>query len=201
MSVSIPSAHFSTSAAHFSEMPTIAKPEFAIMGRSNVGKSSFMNHLFNQQRLAKVSGKPGKTVLANFFEVGSEAVWVDLPGYGYARASKVEKKRISTMIGEYCGRRENLRGIIWLLDIRHPGATADMETLELFGALQMPLLPILTKADKLSRNKQLVQVRTFRTTFGFTTTPVTYSIMEQPCREQFWQRYLQWCSPAAVEVS
>ena len=192
MKIRFPEGKFVTSASRFSQLPESNGAEFCLMGRSNVGKSSFINHVMGDGRLARVSNSPGKTVLANLYSVGEDFAWVDLPGYGYAKASKSEKNRISGLISDYCSRRVNLSGIIWLLDIRHPGAKADLEAATWFSALNIPVLPVLTKCDKFSRNKIPKQVKQYMSIFSFSEKPLMYSIVGESSRTNFWESWFSW---------
>ncbi|GBU21191.1 GTP-binding protein EngB [Fibrobacteres bacterium R8-0-B4] len=186
------SAEFVCSAAYFKELPAPTGDEYAVLGRSNVGKSTFINHSLARGALARVSKRPGKTTLANLYRLDDGLFWVDLPGYGYAEASIAEKDRWSALIADYCGKRSNLAGIIWLLDIRHPGAKADMEASEWLAGLGRRVLPVLTKGDKLSRSQQKKQVNEFCKIFGFDEEPIIYSSLEHDSRERFWTRFDIW---------
>ncbi|MDO5577593.1 MAG: ribosome biogenesis GTP-binding protein YihA/YsxC [Fibrobacter sp.] len=126
---------FMISAANYTDIKPSNDEEYAILGRSNVGKSSFINHVLENRNLARISKKPGKTSLANFYRVDQQMVWVDLPGYGYAKVSGGERIRWSKLIASYCEKRKNLCGIIWLIDIRHIGAKADIEAYEWLKSL------------------------------------------------------------------
>lgn len=185
-------ATFILSAATIRDFPSPSGKEYAIMGRSNVGKSSFVNHVLANHNLARVSRKPGKTVLANFYKLDDIMTWVDLPGYGYARTSWKEKDRCSRLINDYCQNRENLCGIIWLLDIRHVGIKADREAYTWFSTLNLPLFPVMTKCDKLTVNKQKNQVKEFISFFRFTPPVVTYSINQESSRTHFWDTFSLW---------
>jgi GTP-binding protein len=186
------SVEFVRSAAHFKELPAPVGEEYAVLGRSNVGKSTFINHSLACGPLARVSKKPGKTTLANLYRLDDGLFWVDLPGYGYAEAPIAEKERWSKLIADYCGKRNNLAGIIWLLDIRHPGSKADMEALDWLAGLDRRVLPVLTKGDKLSRSQQKKQVNEFCDIFGFSEEPVIYSSLEHGSRGRFWDRFETW---------
>jgi GTP-binding protein len=185
-------ARYLCSAAYFEQFPSWDTPEFCLLGRSNVGKSSFINHVFHNNTLARVSKTPGKTALANFFGVDDGTVWVDLPGYGFAKTSREEMKRLSNLVVDYCEKRKNLCGILWLLDIRHPGSEADIEIAGRLNSLGLPLLPILTKSDKITSNRARILMREYGRCFGFRDAPVPYSILSEPAREEFCRRYAQW---------
>jgi GTP-binding protein len=185
-------AEFVLSAAHFKDLPSPVGEEFCIMGRSNVGKSSFINHVFSKKGLARVSNKPGKTILANFFKVSDQTMWVDLPGYGYAKTARAERVRWNKLIEEYCEKRENLRGVIWLLDVRHVGLKIDLEAREWLMRLGLPTLPVLTKCDKLTKNELAAHKKAFIKAFEFSMEPLAYSVNDIAYRDRFWEYYKQW---------
>lgn len=187
-----PNAVLVSSSAYFEQLPKPHGDEFAIMGRSNVGKSSFINHVLENHTLARVSKRPGKTTLANLYRIDGSTYWVDLPGYGYARAASGEKERWSGLIRTYCEKRSNLAGVVWLLDIRHPALAIDKEADSWLRSIGVPVLPVLTKADKLSKNERVKQERQFRDLFKFKKEPVSYSTLEHSSRERFWTRFTQW---------
>jgi GTP-binding protein len=133
-------------------------PEFAFIGRSNVGKSSLLNALTAKKTLAKVSQTPGKTQLVNVFRFPSFYM-VDLPGYGWARASKGERSAYRTLLERFVRERQSLSGIVWLLDIRHTPSRDDIEFQELLSSSGRPVLPVLTKMDKLNRSGRAQAIR------------------------------------------
>lgn len=185
-------AHFITSAAHFKELPAPTVQEYAILGRSNVGKSSFINHVLENKNLARTSKKPGKTSLANFFYIDESMIWVDLPGYGYAKVCRDEKKRWSKLINDYCTKRTSLAGILWLIDIRHIGTSADLEAAQWLISLSIPVFVVLTKGDKLTRNqcqKQMERAKIFTNCAG---NPVIYSVNVHDARKRFWEQFNSW---------
>ncbi len=188
----IKNAAFVLSAATRKDFPKPVGTEYCILGRSNVGKSSFINHVMENRKLAMVSRKPGKTSLANFFRITPELFWVDLPGYGYAKTSKTEKVRWSKLIADYCSTRENLSGIIWLLDIRHPGTDADLQAYEWIRSLHLPFFPVFTKCDKIKRSKHKEQMKAFHKIFTLQHQGVCYSVEQHDSRERFWQSFLSW---------
>jgi GTP-binding protein len=128
-----------------------ALPEIAIIGRSNVGKSTLLNALVGRPGLARVSGSPGKTTLLNFYRLPGLYL-VDLPGYGFARASKGARAGYRKLVTEYLRSRETLAGVVWLLDIRHQPSADDLQMQELLAESGRPVLAVLTKADKLTRS-------------------------------------------------
>jgi len=145
----ITSADFVVSNSDVSKCPTNHFPEYAFIGRSNVGKSSLINMLTNRKSLAKTSGRPGKTQLINHFIINNNWYLVDLPGYGYARVSKTAKKTFQKFITEYFEHRRQLVSAFVLIDVRHEPQKVDMEFMEWMGNHQIPFSIIFTKADKL----------------------------------------------------
>ena len=133
--------------------PNDTKPEFAFIGRSNVGKSSLINMLCNHKGLAKTSATPGKTLLINHFLINTEWYLVDLPGYGYAKRSKIIQEKLDHMIRSYILLRKQLINIFVLIDIRHEQQKVDREFVNWLGESQVPFTIIFTKADKLGRVK------------------------------------------------
>jgi GTP-binding protein len=149
----IKQAEFSLSAPVVSMCPKDTKPEYAFIGRSNVGKSSLINMLTNNKRLAKTSATPGKTLLINHFIINREWYLVDLPGYGYAKRSKKEVEKLDQMIRGYILQREQLVNVFVLVDIRLEPQKIDLDFIEWLGVSSVPFAIVFTKADKLSPNK------------------------------------------------
>jgi GTP-binding protein len=145
-----------------SACPKEMKPEFAFIGRSNVGKSSLINMLTGRKGLAKVSVTPGKTQLLNFFDINHKWHLVDLPGYGYARTSKDQKAAFSKMIRDYLAKRAQLFLAFVLLDSRHELQKIDQQFLEWCGENQVPFALIFTKADKSSKKEVTTKVNAIR---------------------------------------
>ncbi len=145
----IKSAEFVMSNSDVAKCPKNPIPEYAFIGRSNVGKSSLINMLTQRKSLAKTSGRPGKTQLINHFKINSEWFLVDLPGYGYARVSKSTKKVFQKFITEYFRKRTQLVCGFVLVDIRHEPQKIDLEFMQWLGENQIPFCIIFTKADKL----------------------------------------------------
>jgi GTP-binding protein len=130
-----------------------ALPELAFIGRSNVGKSSLLNALTGRKGLARVSATPGKTQAMNVFRL-PDFYLIDLPGYGFAKASKVNRAAYRRLVEGYLTKRETLTGVVWLLDARHDPSKDDLAFQELLAASECPALAVLTKADKLTRREQ-----------------------------------------------
>ena len=148
--MTINTAEFVVSAPMVSKCPADVKPEYAFIGRSNVGKSSLINMLTNNKKLAKTSATPGKTLLINHFLINKAWYLVDLPGYGYAKRSKKEIEKLDRMIRGYILQREQLVNVFVLVDIRLEPQKIDLEFMEWLGMSSIPFSIIFTKADKLS---------------------------------------------------
>ena len=149
----IKNAQYSISSPTVMQCPNDTKPEFAFIGRSNVGKSSLINMLCNHKGLAKTSATPGKTWLINHFIINKEWYLVDLPGYGYAKRSKTERDKLDRMIRSYILMRKQLVNVFVLIDIRHEQQQIDRDFVDWLGESRIPFSIIFTKADKLSAPK------------------------------------------------
>ena len=141
-------------APSLAQCPADAVPEVAFAGRSNAGKSSALNRLTGQRKLARTSSTPGRTQLINLFAVGSAGRLVDLPGFGYARAPKVRREAWERAVGDYLWRRQNLAAVVLVMDCRHALQPADEEAIASVHHRGTPLLALLNKADKLNRSRQ-----------------------------------------------
>ncbi|MFC2176432.1 ribosome biogenesis GTP-binding protein YihA/YsxC [Bacteroidota bacterium] len=142
--------------------PKPDRPEFAFIGRSNVGKSSLINMLMNRKGLAKTSSTPGKTQLVNHFDVNHQWYLVDLPGYGYAKVPKTQKKNFERMIADYVLGRENLVNMFVLIDARHSPQQIDLEFMEWLGTSSIPFSIVFTKMDKLKNSEIAKKLKTYR---------------------------------------
>jgi GTP-binding protein len=192
MSVDVPRAQLVVTAGTPRDFPSTPGDEFCVLGRSNVGKSSFINHVFADRGLARVSSRPGKTTLANFYRLTSGETWIDLPGYGYAHASKTERERLAMLVRECCTTRPRLRGALWLLDIRHPGLSADREAWEWIRSLQLAVMVVLTKCDKVTNGQASKLAREHAACYGPGIPQIRFSNKSQQSRPLFWQAYQQW---------
>ena len=158
----IKSAEFSLSSPRVSMCPNDTKPEYAFIGRSNVGKSSLINMLCRNKKLAKTSSTPGKTLLINHFIINKEWYLVDLPGYGFAKRSKSELAKLDQMIRGYILEREQLVNVFVLIDIRLEPQSIDLEFMQWLGVSQVPFSMVFTKADKLSAQKVRTNVEAYK---------------------------------------
>ena len=153
----IKSAEFITSATKPSQYPPANLPEIAFAGRSNVGKSSLINTLVNRKRLVKTSSTPGRTQLINFFNINETMIFVDLPGYGYAKVPRAVRKKWGPMVETFLSDRKTLNGVVVILDIRRIPKTEDLDLIRWLDYYNIAYILVITKADKLSKNKQLKQ--------------------------------------------
>lgn len=153
--IKIQEAKFVKSSADINGCPASNLPEMAFVGRSNVGKSSLLNMLTERKTLAKVSGKPGKTRLINHFLIDDKWFMVDLPGYGWAKVSHRETEKWEAMVHDYFSMRKNLTIVFVLVDIRREPMASDLKMIRWLGENNVPLGIVFTKADKLSKNKQM----------------------------------------------
>ena len=159
----IKSAEFVISNTDYKLCPKETHPEYAFIGRSNVGKSSLINALVNRKNLAKTSGKPGKTQLINHFKINDSWFLVDLPGYGYASTSKTNRKMFKEMINKYLLNRKNLICLFVLLDIRHNPQSIDLEFMGKMGQEKIPFVMIFTKSDKISQTQISKNIKLYKT--------------------------------------
>lgn len=156
-------ANFVGSYVAVSQCPAADKPEYAFIGRSNVGKSSLINYLTGHSGLARVSGAPGKTQTINHFLINNHWYLVDLPGYGYAKVSKTQRKTWEQFIRSYLLKRPNLSCVFTLIDSRIPPQKMDLEFINWMGEMQIPFVLVFTKADKRQHKKWEVNTELFKT--------------------------------------
>ena len=188
---------FIKSASNISQCPEVEGVEFALMGRSNVGKSSFLNHIFRSKSIAKVSKQPGKTKLINFFKFNNDITFVDLPGYGYAKVSHKERESWGDMIKEYLENRDNLAGVIWLIDFRREkGTDIDIEAAQFLSELNIPLFVVLTKSDKLNQKEKSANSKSIKKVYNFPDEMplLQFTTTRDKTREQFWDLFHRWVS-------
>ncbi len=162
----ITSASFVISSPDVDSCPATTIPEYAFIGRSNVGKSTLINMLTHNPRLAKTSQKPGKTLLINHFIINANTAlpWhlVDLPGYGYAQAGQKQREKLRVMIERYCLLRQPLVSLFVLIDCRHKPQPIDLQFMEWLGENEIPFAMVFTKADKLSKSRLALNIETYK---------------------------------------
>ncbi|MBQ3819405.1 YihA family ribosome biogenesis GTP-binding protein [bacterium] len=164
-------AKFLISAEKLSQCPDFTLPEFPLLGRSNVGKSSFINALANNKKLAKTSNTPGKTRLINFFQFSNDFMIADLPGYGYAKVSKEAQNRWQKYLEEYLLKREQICSLIQFIDGRHDIQKNDFMMREWIEEYKLPIFTIVTKMDYVARSKAYNVIKNVEKQFGGTVLP------------------------------
>ena len=180
----IKTATFLKSVSDFTGYKGFNVPEIIIVGRSNVGKSSIINMLANNKKLAKVSATQGKTKIANFFMFNNEFVLVDLPGYGYAEAGKSEQNRWKNMMDGYFKVSKNLKMAILLVDIRHKPTEQDIEMLEYFVFNGIAVTVVATKYDKIKRSEKMQKLSCIANTFNMGTGNIVLTSSESSFGKQ-----------------
>lgn len=186
---------FVTSAPDINHLPVDTGIEIAFAGRSNAGKSSALNTLTNQKNLARTSKTPGRTQLINLFEVAPNCRLVDLPGYGFAQVPEEVKRKWQKSLGEYLHKRESLKGLVILMDIRHPLKDLDQQMIDWAVQSELPVMLLLTKADKLAsgaQKKQLNMVKEAILPFQGDITVATFSSLKRTGLEQLRQKLDYW---------
>ncbi len=168
-----------------SQLPDTDLPEIAFAGRSNVGKSSLLNSILYRKQLVKVSSRPGKTQGLNFFQIGDHSVFVDLPGYGFAKVSKSMQQHWGDLISNYLEHRNQLMGVVVIVDIRHEAKKSDAELIQWLRGKNIPAIVVYTKADKLSGNARVKQTRILDSGHGLTKQQrIVYSAKSHEGRDE-----------------
>ncbi|MFA1822524.1 ribosome biogenesis GTP-binding protein YihA/YsxC [Virgibacillus oceani] len=161
----ITNAEIVISAVSKKQYPNEGLPEIALAGRSNVGKSSFINKLINRKNLARTSSKPGKTQTLNFYKMNEAFYFVDVPGYGYAKVSKKERKKWGLMMEEYFETRHTLQAVILITDLRHEPTGDDLQMYDFLKHYELPVIIVATKLDKIAKTKRIAHIK--RTSSAF----------------------------------
>jgi GTP-binding protein len=180
-------AKFITSAAKPSDFPPGRLPELAVVGRSNVGKSSLINALVGQQGLARTSRTPGRTRLLNWFEVDGRFNLVDLPGYGYAAVDRDMRAGWQPLIEEYLSKRDVLVGVLLLIDVRRGPEEEELDFVPWLDEKKIPIVVALTKADKLPKNKRMLEVAKAKKTLGLKRDPFAVSAQDGDGIDPLWR--------------
>lgn len=193
MEINTNNAAILLSAVSKAQYPQDDMPEIALAGRSNVGKSSFINTLLRRKNLARTSGKPGKTQQLNFYNIDDKLRFVDVPGYGYAKVSKVERAKWGKMIEEYLTSRENLRAVVSLVDMRHDPSDDDVQMYEFLKYYEIPVILVATKADKIPRGKWNKHESAIKKKLDFDKTDsfVVFSSETRQGFEEAWDSILE----------
>jgi GTP-binding protein len=180
-------ARFVISASKPSEFPKEDLPEIAVVGRSNVGKSSLINALTGQAGLARTSRTPGRTRLVNWFEVDGKFHLVDLPGYGYAEVSRDMRESWRPLIESYLADRKTLAGVLLLIDVRRGAQDEELDFVPWLEAKEIPIVVALTKADKLPKNKRMLEVTKAKKALGLKRDPFAVSAQDSEGIDELWR--------------
>lgn len=170
------------------QYPETQLPEIALAGRSNVGKSSFINTLIDRKNLARISGKPGKTQTLNFYLIENALHFVDVPGYGYAKVSKTERAKWGKMIETYLTTRDQLRAVVSLVDLRHKPSQEDIQMYQFLKYYDIPVIVVATKADKIPRGKWNKHESEIKKALDFdhNDTFILFSSVTKQGKEEAW---------------
>ncbi|MDN5832099.1 MAG: ribosome biogenesis GTP-binding protein YihA/YsxC [Lactococcus lactis] len=177
------------SAVSKKQYPKSALAEVALAGRSNVGKSSFINTLIDRKKLARTSSKPGRTQTINFYLIENKFHFVDLPGYGYAKVSKQERAKWGEMIDEYFANRKQLQAVVSLIDMRHDPSEGDVQMYDFLKYYNFPVIVVATKADKVAKNKREQQISRIKEILDFDENDyfVVFSTVSKEGKEEAWK--------------
>lgn len=188
-------AQFMLCAAWKSRWPENDLPEICLAGRSNVGKSSFINTITNHSKLAKVSGTPGKTRTLNFFNINDELRLVDVPGYGYAKVNDKIKESFGDMLDTYLRERDVLKGLVLIVDYRHKPTHDDKMMYDYAKHYHIPVIVVATKEDKLKRNDLKKNEKIIKDTLGFDKNDIflRFSSLNKVGIDEVWERIIELC--------
>lgn len=176
------------SAVQEAQYPETNLSEVALSGRSNVGKSTFINSMIGRKNMARTSQQPGKTQTLNFFNIDEQLIFVDVPGYGYAKVSKAQREKFGKMIEEYLTQRENLRLVIQLVDLRHNPTEDDVLMYNYLKHFDIPTLVICTKEDKIAKGKVQKHLKNIKDKLGLEPEDsiISYSSIKNNKQQQIW---------------
>jgi GTP-binding protein len=192
--MNIQSAEFVTSAVRLSQYPPAEFPEIAFAGKSNVGKSSLINVLVNRKHLVKTSSTPGRTQLVNFFQIDGRLMFVDLPGYGYAKVPPAIQKSWKPMIETYLSERSALKAVVMILDIRRTPDEKDRYLIDWLDHHRIAIIPVLTKTDKLKSSQQVQQIALIAAASGIPKDRfILFSAKTRIGRERIWEAIERIC--------
>jgi len=192
------SASFIISAPSLASCPPSEWPEIAFAGRSNVGKSSLINCLLNRKGLVRTSSTPGRTQLLNYFAINEALYFVDLPGYGFARAPRSVREKWQPMVHGYLQGRESLRAVVWLLDVRREPSREDLEFLDWLEETEIPTIPVITKVDKVSKNELIRNLSKISSATGLQKELLTpFSVQTRQGHKEVWDLISMSLDPEA----
>ena len=191
----IQTAEFLIGAASGAQFPSPVLPEVAFAGKSNVGKSSLINFLLNRKNLVKISGVPGKTRQLNFFLINGRFRLVDLPGYGFSRASHQEQANWVSLVESYLRDRPGLRGVVLILDVRHDPGPNDRMMKDWLEHFAVPYLAVANKTDKVSKGRLPERLAALAKTLGLPEKPLPCAARSRQGRGELWLRLQEWLGP------
>nr|WP_263313048.1 ribosome biogenesis GTP-binding protein YihA/YsxC [Mammaliicoccus sp. Marseille-Q6498] len=176
------------------QYPDTGLPEIALSGRSNVGKSTFINTLISRKKVARTSSKPGKTQTLNFFNVDEQLIFVDVPGYGYAKVSKKQREQFGKMIEQYLTTREVLKCVVQLVDIRHKPTQDDVLMYNYLKHFEIPIIIVATKEDKIPKGKVQKHLKVIRETLEVDPEDklISYSSVKKDKTDNIWNLLSQY---------
>ncbi|MBF2295243.1 YihA family ribosome biogenesis GTP-binding protein [Staphylococcus epidermidis] len=176
------------SAVKKAQYPDTGLTEVALSGRSNVGKSTFINSMIGRKNMARTSQQPGKTQTLNFYNIDEQLIFVDVPGYGYAKVSKVQREKFGKMIGEYITQRENLKLVIQLVDLRHQPTEDDVLMYNYLKHFDIPTLVICTKEDKIAKGKVQKHIKRIKDKLELEPGDniISYSSIKNSKQQEIW---------------
>lgn len=188
----ITSVEFTTSAVRRSQYPEEKYPEFLLVGRSNVGKSSFINTMINRKNFARTSAKPGKTQTLNFYLINDYFYLVDAPGYGFASVNKKLKNKFGLIMEDYLEGRENLKMVFMLVDFRHKPTEDDVMMYKYLKHYNIPVSVICTKLDKISKNAVMKNKAIVMNTLGMEDEPILFSAITKEGKQEVSNKILEY---------
>lgn len=188
-------ARFVISAAKPAEFPPPGLPEIAVVGRSNVGKSSLINSLTGHDGLARTSRTPGRTRLVNWFEINGKFHFVDLPGYGYAEVSRATRESWRPLIESYLADRRTLAGVLLLIDVRRGPEEEELDFVPWLEAREIPIVVALTKSDKLPKNKRMLEIAKAKKSLGLRRDPYAVSVLAGEGFDPLWRALMKLVDP------
>lgn len=188
MNINFNNINLIISAVKKAQYPDTGLTEVALSGRSNVGKSTFINSMIGRKNMARTSQKPGKTQTLNFYNIDEQLIFVDVPGYGYAKVSKVQREKFGKMIEEYITQRENLKLVIQLVDLRHQPTEDDVLMYNYLKHFDIPTLVICTKEDKIAKGKVQKHIKRIKDKLELESGDniISYSSIKNSKQQEIW---------------
>ena len=194
MNINFNNINLIISAVKKAQYPDTGLTEVALSGRSNVGKSTFINSMIGRKNMARTSQQPGKTQTLNFYNIDEQLIFVDVPGYGYAKVSKVQREKFGKMIEEYITQRENLKLVIQLVDLRHQPTEDDVLMYNYLKHFDIPTLVICTKEDKIAKGKVQKHIKRIKDKLELESGDniISYSSIKNSKQQEIWNIYINF---------